>query len=150
MKLSLLLILTTLLSLNLQAREIEGNITLGDGRRVVRIDIGREDQNIKQMARRIRRLESAVHDLQNVVYDLQTQVPQESHYSCTARTCRESTSIHSTSGTNCSFFNMYRTEKISVWATSGSEAETSAEEKLKADKDIAKIGSSVSCIKLED
>ncbi len=132
------------------ANDIEGRITLGDGTSVVRINIGKEDQNVRRMERRIRRLEAAVRDLQTIVYDLQSDIPVESRYSCTARTCRESTSIHSTSGTNCSFFGMYRTEKLTIWAESGSKAEGIALKRLKEDSDVAKIGSSISCIKLED
>lgn len=123
----------------------DGDITLTDGRRTVRINIGDERFEQRQLMKRIRRLEEAVRDLQDSVYDLQTNPTQEVKFSCFAVTCRQSTSIHHASEHNCSFFNMYKAERTTVWATTGSEAEKIATAKLKADSDVRHIQSAVSC-----
>jgi hypothetical protein len=126
-------------------RHRDGDITLTDGRRTVRINIGDERFERGQLMRRIRRLEEAVRDLQDSVYDLQTNPTQEVKFTCRAVTCRQSTSIHSASASNCSFFNMYRPETITVWAESGSRAEKKATAKLEQDTDVKQIQSAVSC-----
>lgn len=70
---------------------------------------------------------------------------QEVKFTCRAVTCRQSTSIHNASQSNCSFFNMYRPEAITVWAFSGSEAEKKGTAKLTSDRDVKHIQSAVSC-----
>lgn len=63
---------------------LDGSITLHDGGRVVRINVGGEDrQDSRSMIRRIKRLEEAVRALQNRVYDLEdTQVLQVEKWTC--------------------------------------------------------------------
>lgn len=51
-----------------------GSVILRDGRTIVRIDVGEE--NDREMALRIRRLEQAVRDLQAQVYDLRDTEPR--------------------------------------------------------------------------
>lgn len=51
-----------------------GTVVLRDGRSVVRIEVG--DNNDRETAMRIRRLEQAVRDLQEQVYDLRDSEPR--------------------------------------------------------------------------
>lgn len=128
-----------------QARDRDGSITLRDGRSVVRISIGDEDRNERVMVRRIRRLEEAVRDLQDTVYDLQTQTPVENKYVCGVKTCRHSTSIHNAGLRSCDFFGMWKNEIVEVWSYSGSEAERTAIQRLKTDKDVAFTQNTPNC-----
>jgi hypothetical protein len=144
---ALITVATFLIGLNTtQARDIiDGSIILDDGRRVVRINVGDGAGSRNPMVARIRRLEAAVRDLQDSVYELQNSAPQEARFNCVARTCRQSTSIHSASGNNCDFFNMWRQESLSVWANGGADAEKIATARLNSDRDVVRISGSVTC-----
>ena len=122
-----------------------GEINLSDGRSTVRISIGNDRFDQRRLIQRVRLLEQAVRDLQDVVYDLQANPAQEIKFNCHAVTCRQSTSIHSANSSTCSMFGMFRPESFHVWASSGSEAEIKADDRLNSDSDVRIIQSPVSC-----
>ena len=66
--------------------DIGGNLTLGDGSNILRINIGDEKTtDRKSMAKRMKRLERAVRDLQNRIYDLEDSDTTETPiWFCTA------------------------------------------------------------------
>ena len=54
-----------------QGREARGEISLNDGKNILRIDIGNDRDEGRDLTQRIIRLERAVRELQNRVYDLE-------------------------------------------------------------------------------
>lgn len=62
--------------------------------------------------------------------------PTEKRYTCTYEACLKSTSIHHISADNCEFFKGYQSYSDSVWAFSGSEAESKMEQEISSDSDI--------------
>lgn len=63
----------------------EGSVTLGDGRNIVRIEVG-DDRDDREMLRRVRRLEQAVREMQEQVYQLQsTPAPRRSYVACSGQ-----------------------------------------------------------------
>jgi len=128
--------------------DMAGSITLRDGAQVVRISVGDENrQDSQSMVKRINRLERAVRALQNRVYELEdSTLGEEKSYNCSVLTCRESTSIHRANASNCKFFDMYLTDEVRTYASSGSEAEQNAVKKLRSDSDVKIINEgTVSC-----
>jgi hypothetical protein len=57
------------------------NVTLRDGRTILRINIG-DDRDDREMLLRVRRLEEAVRDLQDQVYQLATAPVYRTVHSC--------------------------------------------------------------------
>ena len=57
------------------------NVTLRDGRTILRIDIG-DDRDDREMLMRVRRLEEAVRDLQDQVYQLAVTPRSRTVYTC--------------------------------------------------------------------
>lgn len=57
------------------------NVTLRDGRTILRIDIG-DDRDEREMLLRVRRLEEAVRDLQDQVYQLATTPRVRTVHTC--------------------------------------------------------------------
>ncbi len=52
----------------------DGRLDIGDGRSIIRIDIG-DDRDDRDMLRRLHRMEQAVRELQDQVYQLSTLPP---------------------------------------------------------------------------
>lgn len=127
---------------------VRGGISIGNGDDVIRIDVNNRSR-AGDTSKRILRLERAVRQLQNMVYDLQdSNIPNNSElsFNCSVKTCRQSTSVHNASTSNCRFFNMFSTESVRVYAFSGSEAERTALKKLNSDSDVKIINeATLSC-----
>lgn len=66
-----------------QRRDDRGNgrVTVGNGRSIVRIEIG-DDRDDREILMRVRRLEEAVRDLQDQVYQLQSQPQRREIWVC--------------------------------------------------------------------
>ena len=131
----LFLLFTVLMSANLHART-SGEIRFGDGSTSVRISVGNNSSNAQELVKRIRRLERAVSHLQVRVYELEDGNYEEQNYTCSVITCRKSSGLQARNARNCEFFDLFKKERISVWATSGAEAESGARGKLKSDSDV--------------
>ncbi len=129
-----------LLNTSLFARTT-GDIHFSDGTTSVRISVGNNDSSSRALLNRIKMLEKAVGHLQLRVYELEDGGVEnrDSQYICTVTACRKSASIHRPTERNCAFFNMYKEERITIWATGGAEAELIALRKLRADSDVALV-----------
>ena len=140
-----LIILSMLLSTSVFARTT-GDIRLGDGSTTVRISVGNSNSNNKEMVKRIRRLEMAVSHLQMRVYELEDGNAGQQNFKCSVKLCRKSSSSLATSARNCEFYELFKKEVVSVWATNGGEAEAVARRKLGSDRDILVLkDSTLSC-----
>lgn len=72
MKKSLVLFTLALISTSTFAKDYTGGMSLRDGSRIIRIDIGKEnDSDTRQLSKRVLQLERAVRELQNRVYDIE-------------------------------------------------------------------------------
>ena len=136
----ILILAMFILSSNSFARTT-GDIHFSDGTTSVRISVGNNDSSSRALLKRIKRLEKAVGHLQLRVYELEDGGVEnrDSQYICTVTACRKSASIHRPTERNCAFFNMYKEERITIWATGGAEAESIALRKLRTDSDVALV-----------
>jgi predicted PilT family ATPase len=135
----LILTLTMLLSSNLLFARTAGEIRFGDGSSSVRITVGNDNSNGRELVKRIKRLERAVGHLQMRVYELEDGNYGEQKFICSVTTCRKSSSVHASNERNCEFFDLYKKEKVTVWAESGRDAESISLQKLRSDRDILVI-----------
>ena len=72
--------------------------------------------------------------------------PSEKRFNCSYVACFKSSSVHHTSQHNCEFFKGYESSSDSVWALSGSEAESKLEREVSSDSDIVHLKTrSISC-----
>ena len=132
----LILTLTMLLSSNLLFARTTGEIRFGDGSSSVRITVGNDNSNGRELVKRIKRLERAVGHLQMRVYELEDGnygeqnlfVPLPLVESHLVSTLLMNETVNS--------FDLYKKEKVTVCVESGRDAESISLQKLRSDRDI--------------
>ena len=142
----IILLFTLIFSGNLFARS-SGEIRFGDGSTSVRITVGNNNTHGPDLVKRIKRLERAVSHLQLRVYELEDGGDErQQNFTCSVELCRKSSSIHARSLRNCEFYDLFKKERLSVWAINGGDAERLARKKLANDRDVAFLKeSTLSC-----